>query len=272
MNDPFYELYKIIVNYYQNSNYNLVKVFFPNLGDNDPEKLITDFLRDDKTHEDGYLDLKKKKILFHDQEPIMYLNLKNNWAKKIQYYNKLETNHILSNSEKNSDDKNELLKESGWHDLYWFSNGFLSLEWYRFFRYATFLENNWEPTKIFSSYNRILPNREHRIIVAGHLLNNFAKKSIVSCHSVQQKIRKNFPINQLKCIEYITSDVYNNIEKSTNLNQSFNINIEDFIDSFCHVVTERIFYESRIHLTEKIFRPIICCRPFIVVSSKGALS
>jgi hypothetical protein len=185
--------------------------------------------------------------------------------------NRLETNHILSNSEKNSFEKDTILKKSGWHDFYWFSNGFLSLEWYRFFRYARFLENSWQPINTFSSYNRILKDRDHRLIISNFLYNNFQNKILLSCH-----FDSNFtpsatlPDYQKKYINGINSNLYINV-KSNTVNKSFDIDTDDFTNSFCHIVTERIFYEDRIHLTEKIFRPIVCCRPFILVSSPNAL-
>ncbi len=198
--------------------------------------------------------LLKKRIIFHDQEPIIFNNFIKNWDCKIAQINRLETNHILSNSEINSNEKDLLLKKSGWTDFYWFSNGFLSLEWYRFYRYAKYLENNWQPTKTFSSYNRLLPNREHRNIISNYLYQYYKNKIILSAH---------YDLNQ--------NNLFINTVNLKIENLSYTIHEKDFIDSFCHIVTERIFYENRIHLTEKVFRPIICCRPFILVSSPGAL-
>ena len=223
---------------------------FSELGSNDP-KLLMDLV--DPGH--VYDRLTYQKIIYHDQEPIYFNAFEKDWVNKVRLVNRLETSHILSNSEKNSVEKDKLLALSGWSDFYWFSNGFLSLEWYRFYRYAKYLENNWNPTKHFSSYNRIMPNREHRLAIADHLYKHYPKKIILSKHS--ENSDKNLFIH--------TDNV-----KSENL--SYVIHEKDFINSFCHVITERIFYENRIHLTEKTFRPIVCCRPFVLVSSPGALA
>lgn len=253
MNDPFYNLYRCIINCCQHSNIDFE--FFLNLGTNDPANLV------DPNNVYNNLSqkfdiMKKRRIIFHDQEPILFDSYKANWEYKVIYLNRLQTNHILSNSEINSEDKNKLLERSGWHDFYWFSNGFLSLEWYRFYEYAKFLENNWQPQKTFSSYNRIFKGREHRLKIAKHIYNNYADKSILSCHADENSIDQNIFLNTVN---------------TANENLSFTIHEDDFINSFCHVVTERIYDESRIHLTEKVFRPIICCRPFILVSSPGSL-
>lgn len=252
MNEPFYNLYDIIFDTGSITNKKLQKHIFTELGNNDPRMLIDTF---DIPH--VFDRLTYQKLIFHDQEPILFNSFENAWLNKIYFVNRLETNHILSNSEKNSVEKDALLKQSGWHDFYWFSNGFLSLEWYRFYRYACYLENNWTPAKTFSSYNRILKDREHRLIIANHLYNNYKDNIILSCHSDQQ--------------HYQHDNLFVNTNNNISTNLSYKIDVIDFIDSFCHIVTERIFYEDRIHLTEKAFRPIVCCRPFILASSPGSL-
>jgi hypothetical protein len=271
MDDPFYNLYNIIFDTAKNINFNLTYQYYDELGGNNPQLLHWP-ANIQNTHEDGYKQLLKSQIIFHDQEPILFNHFKNDWINIIARYNKLQTNHLVSNSEKNSPDKDALLEASGWHDFYWFSNGFLSLEWFRYYRYAGYLENKWAPTKTFSSYNRILHDREHRLIVAGHLLKNFKDKSILSCHASDDfVVNKKFNLYQQECVDACDKNIFLNTQNRISDNFAFAIDTKDFEDSFCHVVTERIFYESRIHLTEKVFRPIICCRPFILVSSKGAL-
>lgn len=227
--------------------------FFQSLGDNNPHNLIPpDPLRYDIETEISHL--LRRRILFHDQEPIIFNNLIKDWHCKIAQVNRLNTNHILSNSELNSIDKDLLIEKSGWADFYWFSNAFLSSDWYRYYRYATYFESSWSPTKKFSSYNRILPNREHRLIIANHLYKNFKDQIILSKHS-----------------ENNNNNLFINTITNSSENYSYTIHEKDFVDSFCHIVTERIYYENRIHLTEKVFRPIICCRPFILVSSSKSL-
>jgi len=39
-----------------------------------------------------------------------------------------------------------------------------------------------------------------------------------------------------------------------------------------HVVTETIYYDEKLHLTEKIFKPIVSRRPFILVGAPGNLN
>ena len=39
-----------------------------------------------------------------------------------------------------------------------------------------------------------------------------------------------------------------------------------------HIVTETVFYDHKLHLTEKIFKPITAKRPFILVGAPGNLA
>jgi hypothetical protein len=39
-----------------------------------------------------------------------------------------------------------------------------------------------------------------------------------------------------------------------------------------HVVAETIFYDSKLHLTEKVFKPIVARRPFLLVAAPGNLA
>jgi hypothetical protein len=41
--------------------------------------------------------------------------------------------------------------------------------------------------------------------------------------------------------------------------------------SFLHVVNETVFYDHKLHLTEKVFKPIVASRPFLLVAAPGNL-
>jgi hypothetical protein len=45
-----------------------------------------------------------------------------------------------------------------------------------------------------------------------------------------------------------------------------------FQQAFVHVVTETVYYPNSLHLTEKIFRPIVVYRPFILAGAAGNLA
>lgn len=279
MIDPFYNLYSII----ENSLSNKIKIaWFNNLGDSNPiniQKVNSSYT----TFEEFVARYKDKYLVFHDQEPIDFSNQQTEWKEFKVRFNKLHSNHILGNSEINSEEKNKLLNFLGYKDFYWFSNGFLSLEWYRFYRYASHLEKNFSLKFHFSSYNRLVYQRLHRPIISGALLHYANNKIILSCEKqdlhTNKDIRKTLDYQNLDKryksyideIFKITNDIRLNTANYNGNNKSYEIEVTDFIDSFCHIITERLFFENRIHLTEKCFRPIICCRPFILVSTPKSL-
>ena len=53
---------------------------------------------------------------------------------------------------------------------------------------------------------------------------------------------------------------------------SANDNLDTLCSGLFHVVTETIFYDEKLHLTEKIFKPIVARRPFLLVGAPGNLA
>jgi hypothetical protein len=43
-------------------------------------------------------------------------------------------------------------------------------------------------------------------------------------------------------------------------------------DAFWHIVTETVFYYNKLHLTEKIFKPIVSKQPFMLLAAPGNLA
>ena len=53
---------------------------------------------------------------------------------------------------------------------------------------------------------------------------------------------------------------------------SAEVNFDDLTSAMWHVVTETIYFDPKLHLTEKIFKPIVAQRPFILVGAPGNLA
>lgn len=45
----------------------------------------------------------------------------------------------------------------------------------------------------------------------------------------------------------------------------------DAMQSFCHIVTETVYESSRVHLTEKTFKPVVLQQPFLLVAPRHSL-
>jgi hypothetical protein len=63
-----------------------------------------------------------------------------------------------------------------------------------------------------------------------------------------------------------------NIPRTINSWMDTSINTHKNVDAFWHVVTETVFYYDKLHLTEKIFKPIVSKQPFMLLAAPGNLA
>ena len=189
---------------------------------------------------------------------------------------------VFANSEKSSL-KKQWLKRYPYLDWYFFFHGFVALDWFRDYRYISFREI--EISKVFICLNHLVTyNRSYRLTllsqlkqqdlfkygyISAPLLNkNLIKSEIFSNNSRLSNVSKKHIIKNLYPVaEPIILDHCNdyNISSADIASPMFSYG------ALWHLVTETIFYEDKLHLTEKIFKPIVCKRPFILISSKGNL-
>jgi len=228
-------------------------------------------------------------VLFHfDQEPLWNDSLgviydvgdkligpnRPSWSSKLL--------RILANSEK-SDFKKQICRNRGMADWYFFYHGFAALDW---FRDSIFVGNETEIINVFLSLNHLIRDlRSYRIGLLARLIESgvFHHGSI------------SFHANQNDCLNEIKSPDTRLSKKSRSLitkNILFDIKlplqIDNFVDgnasahfghqeyklwqrSFVHIVNETVFYDQKLHLTEKTFKPIVALRPFVLVAAPGNL-
>jgi hypothetical protein len=53
---------------------------------------------------------------------------------------------------------------------------------------------------------------------------------------------------------------------------SAQVNFDDLTGALFHVVTETVYFDPKLHLTEKVFKPIAAKRPFFLVAAPGNLA
>lgn len=190
-------------------------------------------------------------IIMHDQEPLMDLeyftgnnNVFDNPLDKINLSLKTAVSPIWCHSEKNSQEV-EKLKQNGYIDCYFWYHGFISLEWFRFERWHFDLEvgNKNKTAKKFLLYARDFSGTR-----------NYRKTLVESLKSMKQ-------------------DIIYDWRRVQNIDSSFSAKIDpdDALNSHIQIVAETIFETDKIHLTEKIFKPIVMNQPFILVGPAGGL-
>jgi hypothetical protein len=233
-------------------------------------------------------------IIVYDQEP-----LDHNYNHTLfEYINKNFKDDngqarptILLTTEKYSDQKNKLIDTFKYVDANYFFHAFAAADWYRGYRYcaALIVPGSRQITKKYITFNRITGNsRVYRSLfiaeLAKHSLLEFGHISYSNVCPVHgdypaslQYAKEKYNINK----EYI-NEVQSNLDtinfplridkkgEITNGSQTLDP-IPELMESFLHVVTETCFWDRRIHLTEKIFKPIVARQPFVLLGCKDNL-
>jgi len=222
---------------------------------------------------------------FFDQEPLFSYTPAPVPGALDQFREQQQRIIIIANSEK-SEFKDQLLKRSKYqHDWYYFFHGFAALDWYRDFQYYD-SKSFQEFDKVFICCNHLISNyRSYRLHLVANLLEHgltehgyvsfFLKDqygtwqdAITDPHSelsldAKTKILKH--IGKLK-----TPLIIDTAEPNGSL--SANVSMRTLTQALWHVVPETIFFQEKLHLTEKTFKPIVAKRPFILVAAPGNLA
>jgi hypothetical protein len=188
---------------------------------------------------------------------------------------------VFANSEKSALKKQWLKKNTPLLDWYFFFHGFAALDWFRDFQY---LQNICEHqiSKVFICLNHLLKdNRSYRLYLLSMLeQNQLMQHGLVSSPLLSNDLIKHELSNSesklsTKGKKHIAHHLYGkNSAIIDNVNCDLaSADIPDFFyKALWNVVTETNFYDEKLHLTEKIFKPIAIKRPFILVSAPGNLA
>lgn len=228
---------------------------------------------------------KQPHVLFHfDQEPLWQNNLGDAYEINSMTAHSIKIPRMLANSE-HSEIKKTVCRQRSMLDWYFFYHGFAAHDWFRDTRY---LGDCIKPSKVFVSLNHLTQHkRNYRLALSARLMaKGLEHHGSISLHTTrdqcEHEINRPDPnlSNTSRCL--ISQHM---IEKSVPLplildrheiDSSFSARFgrEEYNlwqKSFLHVVNETVFYDKKLHLTEKIFKPIVSMRPFILVAAPGNL-
>lgn len=191
---------------------------------------------------------------------------------------------ILANSE-HSDIKKQLLKTGKYYDWYYFYHGFAALDWYRDFQYLKPLTFD-RFDKVFMCLNHLISKyRSYRLHLVSNLLNaGICDQGHVSLFlsdqsgSWQHAIldpESLLDVRAKQKIQTTLSKLTQPLIVDTNLPRgslSATVNIDQLTSALFHVVTETVYFQDKLHLTEKVFKPIVARRPFFLVAAPGNLA
>jgi hypothetical protein len=223
-------------------------------------------------------------VLFHyDQEPLWSPDLGQlydlptlTWSNKII--------KILANSE-HSEIKKSICRDRGMLDWYFFYHGFAALDW---FRDSQFITDQMEIQDAYLSLNHLVRHkRSYRMsLLARFVKNQMLEYGTVSFHGTQQDCAEEIQDqwspasahSRMLIHQYLCSRKDLPIRADTAVVHSeasarFGHREYDLWQrSLWHVVNETVFYDAKLHLTEKIFKPIVAGRPFVLVAAPGNLA
>ena len=222
-------------------------------------------------------------LFYFDQEPMWtddfgteYDSKRDSWSQKLI--------RILANSE-HSVFKKKICQQRGMLDWYFFYHGFAALDW---FRDAQYIDLDHIPSKIFSSYNNNFQDlRAYRIGLTYRLMSrDLLSFGDVSFHGSHQdcllqacdsrshlsSFEKNLVQSYLPEQDSLPKILDRPVAYGE-LSACFGVNeYQLWQNSLVHLVNETVFYHAKLHLTEKIFKPIVALRPFLLAAAPGNLA
>ena len=218
-------------------------------------------------------------IYFIDQEPLYNFDVLTDKSRFI--FNSC----IIANSEHSAVKTQYIADNNRYYDWYYFFHGFLALDWYRDFQYVN-------PTsfdqfdKVFICYNHLVSNyRSYRLHLGSNLISqDLVKHGLVSLFlsdefgTWQDAVNDPNTLLDPRACAKITAALSTLTQPLTidtinpNGTLSATVDFDQLTSALFHVVTETVYFLPKLHLTEKIFKPIIAHRPFILVAAPGNLA
>jgi len=186
----------------------------------------------------------------------------------------LYDNVILVHSEKNSKDLFRYV-QNGYICVHYWAHAVIARDWYRFAEHDKKLTEIKPPKYKFLIYCRDWSHiREYRLkfleLLVKNNLQHTSQTSVMHINSKgvhfaqHQFVNPAFKLHDPELIFNITQNQY-----SSNISATYND--LDFCTTEISIVLETVFDDSRIHLTEKILRPIACGHPFLLAAGPNAL-
>jgi hypothetical protein len=198
---------------------------------------------------------------------------------------------ILINTEKHSQEKNNILKEFDFIDCNYFFHAFAAADWYRGYRYSAELI---DPSKRiikkkYITFNRLTGSaRAYRSFLVAELAkHNLLDQGYVSYSNVcpehghyehnilatvgERNVSADYVIRARYALDRIDYPLrIDNTDAIPNGSQTLGP-IPELMTSFLHVVTETCYWDEKTHLTEKIFKPIVARQPFVLLGCANNL-
>ena len=156
--------------------------------------------------------------------------------------------------------------------VYWWCHALIARDWFRYAEHDLLL-NVRTPKKDFLIYNRAWSGtREYRLKFAELLVDKNLAGYCTMGFNQQDNVDYREHKFQNSALQIKRQDLENHFFYNTSTSAaSADYETIDYQNTELEVVLETLFDDGRLHLTEKILRPIACGHPFILVSTVGSL-
>ena len=274
-------------------------MWFRRFGSSDPTDICTNINTDDWCLRYPY----NRMVIAYDQEPVHSQLVSKLWDRDLfssslsvtRWTHRLDTAYrcntfhfapdlfLFANSE-HSAEKNKFLSTlENFHDWYYFYHGFAALDWFGNIPYRRPIK---QYSRVFITFNNLYTeNRSYRLSLIARLLDQgLDPYGYISMNQtdIVSKIRGEIfcPTSRLskedrKLIYHtLLPDPPRLVIDTDDHHGALSAN--DILETMCqglwHIVGETVYYDEKLHLTEKIFKPIVAKRPFILAGALGNLA
>jgi len=221
-------------------------------------------------------------IWCHDQEPLDHTFYKENLRitispvsripKNLNYRRNIYAKSLLLHSEQRSIELEKHRQDGELIPVYYWSHAVIARDWFRYAEHENFVKST---KKIFLIYNRAWSNtREYRLKFSDLLIETkLVPYCQTSCNAIEPELNLHYTDYDFKNPTWRPRHILENFLKPTPAcsTSSADFSSDDYNSTDIEVVLETLFDDTRLHLTEKILRPIACGQPFILASTHGSL-
>ena len=224
-------------------------------------------------------------VFLHDQEPVdpdLYADLFADVIRRNLDIEPRAAGHVIVSEQGSWVDRT--LEQFGWQPHYYFYHGWAALDWFRGYD-RTFLIKPYEqrqPTRAFFCPNRIIGGRrDHRVLLLYHVFQRQLHNNWISAPRICpvegahiEHIAQRYVSAYPDIVSTLTAaDLPRTFpgETEQRMTSCWLTNFEQCADSVVYVATETVYWGSRLHLTEKTFKPIALGMPFVVAAPAHSL-
>lgn len=222
-------------------------------------------------------------VFFYDQEPVYdHTIVKQMVNVFMNEYNRdyigLDGG-IFATSERSNPKVDALCRKLNLETWYYFYHAFASLDWFRSIKYLPQQKNIWQGASFISLNNLYKGPRIYRLVFLSQLYKRGLFGEGIISYNIDDWSEEidNMHLDAATREDLITfcGEVKKSYRLQKNLYNKDNSSAEQeyplWTSAFWHIVSETCFYEKTLHLTEKVFKPIVARQPFILLSTPGSL-